>query len=92
MMINLTTSSIIVNVLHSQNNIGLRRQEWADQPNQKENDLNTADDEKSSQKSHCASDKAKLCLNLDFPVSLYVVKGCRVEVDLNCQITHLEAG
>ena len=50
-------------------------------PEEKEDDLNSADDGKSSEKSHGASNKTQLGLNLDLFVSLDLVKGGRVKVD-----------
>ena len=64
----------------------------SDQPKEKEDDLNSADDGESSEESHGASNKAQLTLQLDLLVSLDVVKGCRVKVDLhhtNCGIMSL---
>ena len=52
-------------------------------PEEKEDDLNSADDGKSSEKSHGASNKTQLGLHLDLLVSLDVVKGGRVKVDLH---------
>ena len=50
-------------------------------PGEKEEDLNSTDDGKSSEKSHGASNKTQLGLKLDLFVSLDVVKGCSVKVD-----------
>ena len=44
-------------------------------PEDKENDLNTADDGESSQETHGASNETQLSLGLDLLVSLNVVKG-----------------
>ena len=52
-------------------------------PEEKEDDLNPADDGESSEKSHGASNEAQLGLQLDLLVFLYVVEGCRVKVDLH---------
>ena len=49
----------------------------------KENNLDAADYRESCQKPHSASDETKLCIKLDLLVSFYLVKGCRVKVDLN---------
>ena len=49
----------------------------------KADNLNPADDGESSQKSHGASDQAQLGLELDLPVSLDLVIGGRVKVDLD---------
>ena len=57
--------------------------ERADQLEEKEYDLNPADDGKSSQESHGASDETQLGLRLDLLVSLDVVKGGRVKKDLH---------
>ena len=50
-------------------------------PEEKEDDLDSTDDGKSSEKSHGASNKTQLGLNLDLFVSLDLVKGGRVKVD-----------
>ena len=52
-------------------------------PEDKEDDLNATDDGESSEESHGASNETQLGLRLDLPVSLDVVKGRRVEVDLH---------
>ena len=52
-------------------------------PEEREDDLNSADDGKSSEKSHGASNKTQLGLRLDLLVSLNVVEGGRVEKDLH---------
>ena len=52
-------------------------------PEQKEDDLNSTDDGKSSEKSHGASNETQLGLRLDLFVSLDVVKSGRVKVDLH---------
>ena len=49
----------------------------------KENNLDAADYRESCQKPHGASDETKLCIKLDLLVPFYLVKGCRVKVDLN---------
>ena len=56
---------------------------WSDQPDEIEDDLDPADDGESSEESHGSSNQAQLALQLDLLVSLDVVKGCRVKVDLN---------
>ena len=53
------------------------------QPEEKEDDLDPTDDGEASQESHGASNETKLGLCLDLLVSLDVVEGGRVEVDLN---------
>ena len=50
---------------------------------QKENKLDAADDRESSEKSHGASNEAQLGVKLDLFVSLYLVVGGRVKVDLD---------
>ena len=65
---------------------------YVDQPEEIEDDLDPADDGESSEESHGASNQAQLALQLDLLVSLDVVKGCRVKVDLhhtNCGIISL---
>ena len=49
----------------------------------KEDDLDATDDGKPSEETHCASNETQLGLRLDLFVSLNVVKGRRVKVDLN---------
>ena len=51
-------------------------------PEQKEDDLNTTDDGEPSEETHGASNETQLGLRLDLLVSLDVVKGGRVKVDL----------
>ena len=51
-------------------------------PEEKEDDLDSTDDGKSSEKSHGASNETQLGLRLDLLVSLDVVEGGRVKVDL----------
>ena len=53
------------------------------QPEEKEDDLHHADDGEPSEEPHGASNQAQLSLRLDLLVSLDVVKGGRVKVDLN---------
>ena len=53
------------------------------QPEEKEDDLDAADDGESSEEPHGASDETQLGLRLDLLVSLDVVKGGCVEVDLH---------
>ena len=60
----------------------------SDQPKEKEDDLNPADDRESREKSHGAPNEAELGLKLDPLVSLDLVKGGRVKVDLD----HLQSG
>ena len=52
-------------------------------PEDKEDDLNATDDGESSEESHGASDETQLGLGLDLLVSLDVVEGRRVKVDLH---------
>ena len=52
-------------------------------PEDKEDDLDATDDGEPSEESHGASNETQLGLRLDLLVSLDVVKGRRVEVDLN---------
>ena len=56
---------------------------WSNQPEQKENNLDATDDWEPSQKSHGASNETQLGLSLDLPVSLDVVEGRSVKVDLH---------
>ena len=53
------------------------------QPDDKEDDLNPAYDGEASEESHGASNETQLGLDLDLLVSLDVVKGGRLEVDLH---------
>ena len=57
--------------------------ERADQPEEKEDNLDAADDRESSEEPHGAPDETQLGLCLDLLVSLDVVKCSRVKVDLN---------
>ena len=66
-----------------QNNITLGNSERADEFDQKEDNLDAADDGESSEEPHGASDEAELCVELDLLVAFYLVKGRRVKVDLN---------
>ena len=52
-------------------------------PEEKEDDLDAADDGEPSEKPHGASNETKLGLHLDLLVPLDVVKGRRVKVDLH---------
>ena len=52
-------------------------------PEEKEDDLDATDDGESSEEPHGASNETQLGLHLDLLVSLDVVEGRRVEVDLN---------
>ena len=54
-----------------------------DQFDQKENELDAADDGEPTQEPHGASDQTQLGVKLDFLVSLDLVKGCRGKVDLH---------
>ena len=53
-----------------------------DQPEEKEDDLDPADDGEASEESHGSSNKTQLGLGLDLLVSLDVVKGRCAKVDL----------
>ena len=53
------------------------------QPEEKEDDLDPADDGEPSEEPHGASDETQLGLRLDLLVSLDVVEGGRVKVDLH---------
>ena len=64
-------------------NISFGDPERFDQFDQKENELDAADDGESSQETHGASDETELSLELDLLVFFYPIEGCRVEVDLN---------
>ena len=52
-------------------------------PEEKEDNLDSTDDGKPSEETHGASNKTQLGLRLDLLVSLDVVKGGRVKVDLH---------
>ena len=52
-------------------------------PKQKEDNLYAADDRETSEESHGASNETQLGLRLDLLVSLDVVKGSCVKVDLH---------
>ena len=52
-------------------------------PEEKEDYLDATDDGETSEKTHGASNETQLGLRLDLLVSLDVVKGRRVKVDLN---------
>ena len=54
-----------------------------DQLEQKEDDLDTADDGEPSEEPHGASDETQLGLRLDLLVPLHLVEGGRVKVDLH---------
>ena len=54
-----------------------------DKPDEKEDDLNPTDDREASEEPHGASNKTQLGLRLDLLVSLDVVKGGSVKVDLH---------
>ena len=53
------------------------------QPQEKEDDLDPADDGEPSEETHGASNETQLGLRLDLLVSLDVVEGRRVKVDLH---------
>ena len=52
------------------------------QPEEEEDDLNPTDDGEASEEPHGASNETQLGLRLDLLVSLDVIKGGRVKVDL----------
>ena len=52
-------------------------------PENKEYDLYATNDRESTEEAHGASNETQLGLGLDLLVSLNVVKGCRVKVDLH---------
>ena len=54
-----------------------------ERPEEKEDDLNTTDDGEPSEEPHGASNETQLGLHLDLLVSLDVVEGRRVKVDLH---------
>ena len=55
----------------------------SDQPEEKEDDLDAADDGEPSEEPHGASNETELALRLDLLVSFDVVKGGSLNVDLN---------
>ena len=55
----------------------------SNQPAEKEDDLDPADDGEPGEEPHGASDEAQLTLDLDLLVSFEVVEGGRVKVDLH---------
>ena len=61
----------------------LHKCSWWNQPEEKEDDLDTADNGESSEESHGASDETQLGLSLDLLVPLDLVVGGRVKVDLH---------
>ena len=65
------------------NNIRFSDPKRFDQFDQKEDNLDATNDGESCEEPHGASNEAKLCIELDLLVSFYLVKGCRVKVDLN---------
>ena len=52
------------------------------QPEEKEDDLNSADDGEASEESHGSSNETQLCLCFELLVLLDVIIGCGVKVDL----------
>ena len=72
---------MVLRLFLSGHNVSSSDPERADKPEQKQDDLNAADDGEAAEESHGASDEAQLGLRLDLLVSLDVVKGCRVKVD-----------
>ena len=63
--------------------IGCHDDKNKNQPEEKEDDLDATDDGEPSQEPHGASNETQLGLHLDLLVSLDVVKGGRVKVDLH---------
>ena len=61
----------------------LMKEDEVDRPQEKEDDLNPADDGEPSEEPHGATDEAQLALCLDLLVSLDVIEGRCVKVDLN---------
>ena len=57
--------------------------QWKDWPEEKEDDFDPADDGEPTEETHGASDETQLGLRLDLLVSLDVVEGRRVKVDLH---------
>ena len=53
------------------------------EPEEKEDDLDATDDGETSEETHGASNETQLSLCLDLLVSLHIVKGSRVKVDLH---------
>ena len=53
------------------------------EPEYEEDYLNATDDGEASEEPHGASDETQLGLCLDLLVSLHLVKGCSVKVDLH---------
>ena len=74
---------MVLRLFLSGHNVSSSDPERADEPEQKQDDLNAADDGEAAEESHGASDEAQLGLSLDLLVSLNVVKGGRVKVDLH---------
>ena len=70
-------------VFRSLHNISPPDPEGTNQPEEKEDNLDPADDGEPREEPHSASDETQLGLRLDLLVSLDVVKGGRVKVDLH---------
>ena len=70
-------------ILFGRHNLSSCDPERADHPEQKEDDLDAADDGESTEEPHGASDEAQLGLCLDLLVSLNVVEGGGLKVDLH---------
>ena len=51
------------------------------QPEEKKDDLDSTDDRKPTEESHCAPNETQLGLRLDLLVSFDLVKGGRVKID-----------
>ena len=65
---------------------------YCKRPDEKEDDLNPTDDGEASEESHGASNETQLGLRLDLLVSLDVVEGGRVKVDLHQLKSWLKLG
>ena len=74
---------IVKHFLSSRHSITLRNFNGGDQLENKEDNLDAAYDGEPSEEPHGASDEAQLGLRLDLLVSLDVVEGRRVKVDLH---------
>ena len=61
----------------------IQQQQQIDQPEEKKDNFNSADDGEAGEESHGASNETQLGLRLDLFVSLDDVKGGRVKVDLH---------
>ena len=66
----------------SRHNVSSSDPERADQPEEKQDDLNATDDGEAAEESHGASNQTQLGLGLDLLVLFNVVEGGCVKVDL----------